>query len=370
MPVWEFNSSVKRILVLSAYDAASHRFWRELVSASLPQFEWVHVALSAQHFSWRTRGNSFIFAYQHRQQLAQDYDLILATSMVDLSSLRGFLPKLAQIPTIIYFHENQFVYPISNRQPNILNVQLTSIYTLLCADKVVFNSNYNLETFFDGAATLLKQMPERLPVSIVKDFRQLAQVIPVPINLSPSPRKIESPLQRPIQILWNHRWEYDKRPEVFFAAIDKLFASGIDFRLHVVGQSFEHSPACFDNAKARLQSKIGTWGYVERLQYEALLNSCDIVISSALHDFQGLSMLEAINGGCIPVAPKRVAYPEYIPLKYLYDTHQDTQVEAENLFTKLLDIISQPALSPVSVEGYRTNELIPKYLNLIQQTIN
>ena len=48
--------------------------------------------------------------------LARDYDLALATSMVDLASLRGLIPKLAAVPSLLYFHENQFAYPAGHQR--------------------------------------------------------------------------------------------------------------------------------------------------------------------------------------------------------------------------------------------------------------
>lgn len=362
---------MKKILLLSAYDAASHKYWRQLVSEELPEFEWNHVALPAKHFSFRTRGNSFIFAYQYRQQLLEKkYDLIIATSMVDLASLRGFLPELAQIPTIVYFHENQFVYPVSKQQPNIVNAQLTSIYTLLCADQVVFNSHYNLQTYFDGAIELLKKMPERLPVESLQLARQQAKVLPVPIKLSPIDRSRKFSKRKNIKILWNHRWEYDKQPEVFWGAIEKLSDTDIQFELFVVGESFKKIPNCFNQARDRFNSQIRVWGYVEQEQYEGLLKSCDLVVSSALHDFQGLSMLEAITCGCLPIAPNRVAYPEYIPQELLYPVAQQVELESQHLFDKLVQVVKKPPQSKVLVTDYQATQLIPQYFQLVTQTID
>ena len=50
-------------------------------------------------------------------------------------------------------------------------------------------------------------------------------------------------------IVWNHRWEYDKQPEVFFDALLRLKNAGYSFKLHVLGQSFRKVPACFAQAK-------------------------------------------------------------------------------------------------------------------------
>ena len=41
------------------------------------------------------------------------------------------------------------------------------------------------------------------------------------------------------------------------------------------------------------------------------MDKSDFVVSTSLHDFQGLSILEAVSRGCLPLLPKRVVYPEY-----------------------------------------------------------
>jgi hypothetical protein len=69
----------------------------------LPEYHWTQLALPARHFSWRLRGNGLSFAFEETEILDGDYDLLIATSMVDLSTLRGFHPALANLPTLVYF---------------------------------------------------------------------------------------------------------------------------------------------------------------------------------------------------------------------------------------------------------------------------
>ena len=100
-----------RILLLSAYDADSHIYWRKGLVAHLPEHQWTVLTLPGRYFSWRMRGNSMSWAFSEYETLSQPYDLVIATSMTDLSALRGFVPSLANTPTLVYFHENQFAYP-------------------------------------------------------------------------------------------------------------------------------------------------------------------------------------------------------------------------------------------------------------------
>jgi len=358
----------KKVLLLSGYDAASHQYWRQLLENQMPEYEWTQVAMPDRHFYWRVRGNSLGFAYNYRELLEQSYDLLITTSMVDLSSLRGFCPSLANTPTLVYFHENQFAYPVSNAKPNLVNVQLTSIYNALCADKIMFNSNFNRQTFYKGASELLKRFPDEVPKGLVEQLQAHSDVLPVPIELLSSENRIEEKnITSPVQIVWNHRWEYDKQPDVFFKAMEKLKQEGLSFQLHILGQSFRNQPECFAHAEQSLNEEILTFGYQSRADYLDILSSADIVVSSSLHDFQGLSLQEGIALGCMPVAPKRVAYPEYLPEQLLYKVADNPDQEAMNLSSKIQECISLGESLVPNLQDYSIDILIPKYRECFQQ---
>lgn len=123
---------------------------------------------------------------------------------------------------------------------------------------------------------------------------------------------------RPV-ILWNHRWEHDKNPEEFFAALFTLQDSGCDFDLIVLGESFRQAPPIFAEARARLVGRIRQFGYAESPdQYAAWLKQGDVVVSTARHEFFGISVIEAVRAGCRPVLPDRLSYPGLFPAEYLY----------------------------------------------------
>ena len=320
------ENALAKILCLSGYDAESHQRWRRGLLRSMPQHQWTVLSLPPRFFSWRSRGNALTWAFSERETLEAKYDLLLATSMVDLSTLRGLVPALTKLPTYVYFHENQFVYPIRQvAQRERLHFCMLNLYTALAADSIAFNSSYNRDTLLQGAKALLKRMPDCVPPGIVESIEERSTVLPVPLEERCFTKEQIEATTRP-SILWNHRWEYDKAPERFFHALFALSEQNVDFELHVVGQRFRKSPKIFDEAKERLAPYIETWGYLEDANaYRALLRRCDIAVSTALHEFQGLALLEAVAAGCRPLVPNRLAYPEWIPPRYLYDSFTEDE---------------------------------------------
>ena len=120
-----------KILILSPYDAVSHALWRsdlaDFLNSELTAATVCQVAMPPRHFSWRFRGNSLSLA--HHEALQEEYDLVIATSMTDLSALRGLNNQMRDVPVIVYFHENQFAYPQGRQQHSLLEAQMVSPIT-------------------------------------------------------------------------------------------------------------------------------------------------------------------------------------------------------------------------------------------------
>lgn len=344
-----------QILALSPYHAGSHSRWLRELKSQFPEHIWTTLTLPPRAFSWRYAGNAFSLYERHKAILSQGFDLILATSMTNLIALRGLVPKLADIRTILYFHENQFFYPMqhANVERERFHFCMQSIYAAMAADALVFNSEHNQHTFLEGVRGLLRKMPDHAPKKVVERLTQRSRVLPVPISdiWFQSPPKKSGPLQ----ILWNHRWEYDKAPDRFFNALTHLNKSGHECVLHVVGQSFKNKPDCFSIAQNKLQSWIQTWGYLPDIDaYQKLLLKADIVVSTALHEFQGLSVLEAAASGCHVLAPHRLAYPEWFENDSLYASFPDNP-DAE--LDTLCNILAQHMKDPEHLRKQSTPDI-------------
>ena len=153
----------------------------------LPDWDWQLLEMPPRHFSWRMRGNPLHFGVTEAELLRGDYDLVCATSMVDLATLRGLVPALAQKPAVLYFHENQFAYPQSGAGHSLLEAQMVSLYSALAADQLLFNSRYNRDSFVAGVDALLGRLPDFVPEGLAAALRDKAEVLPVPLAAAPEP---------------------------------------------------------------------------------------------------------------------------------------------------------------------------------------
>ena len=320
----------KKILLLSAYHAQSHAYWCQSLITHLPEFEWTLLSLPARYFSWRIRGNALSFMADFSDELEQQYDLCICTSMVDVATVKAIIPSLSDCPFICYFHENQFAYPSTEQQNKSLEPKMVNLYSALAADKVLFNSNYNQQSFYQGIEQLMAVLPDKTPDNLIALIQAKAAVLPVPlenqqpVNKTPNVKK---------QLLWNHRWEYDKGPDLLAAILLELEQRKLELDVCIIGQQFRQQPKVFNAIKLQLENSpslnVIHWGFIEdKSDYQKILMDSDFVLSTADHDFQGLAILEAVAFGATPVLPQALVYPEWFDKQFLYAVNADVLVTA------------------------------------------
>ena len=216
-------------------------------------------------------------------------------------------------------------------------------YFISVADELIFNSEYNLNSFLDNISKHFKLQPDYKPNTsrIISQLKQKSSVLYFPIyeELKNIPSVIKNCDNKvgPLRIVWSHRWEHDKNPDSFFSTMSKLKHEGLDFRLIVLGESYSECPDTITQVKNELESHIDWFGYAQSNEYYELLASSDVVVSTAYHETFGVAMLEAAYLGCYPLAPNRLVYPEIYPTECLYNT--DIQ-----LYNKLKCFILNPSL--------------------------
>jgi glycosyltransferase involved in cell wall biosynthesis len=308
-----------RILVLEPYYGGSHKNFLDGLKSRLP-FDFTFMTFPAQKWKWRMRLAAPYYA-RKLSESEQLFDRILCSSFVDVAAFRGLAPAwTGEVPLLTYFHENQFVYPVQAEDERDLHFFLTNVTTAFASDRIAFNSSYNMRTFVEGSKKLLRSSHDMRFDEPSEILEEKSRVIPPGIDFSGiDATEVNNRDQSPV-VVWNHRWEHDKNPELFFKTLYKLDKEGLDFRLVVLGQSYRESPHIFEEAKKRLAHRLLQFGYAHsQEEYARWLKSCDIVISTAAHEFFGIAVVEAVRAGCRPLLPRRLSYPDLFPDEFLYD---------------------------------------------------
>lgn len=274
------------------------------------------LALSiAGGWRWRMRGGAVTLARMAREAGARP-DLIVASDMLDLATFRALTADLlAGVPAALYFHENQLTYPLPPGRQRDLSFAWINYTAALVADAVFFNSDFHRRDLLGALPGLLGRYHDYRELETVEQIAAKSRVLPPGVDLA-SLAGPEPPEGRdgPPVILWNSRWEYDKQPGVFFAALEGVEAAGVEFRLIVAGEHIDPRAPEFEAARERWAHRIIHWGYAPtREAYGALLRRADLVVSAAAQEFFGIGVVEAMACGCAPLLPRRLNYPDLIP---------------------------------------------------------
>ncbi len=305
-----------KILGLEPYYGGSHRaFLDGWISRS--RHDWTLLTLPATKWKWRMRHAPFTFGREVAVRIStaitpNPWDLIFASDMLNLAEFRGLAPEpVRRLPALLYFHENQITFPVEYEQERDHHFGFSNMNAALSAERVWFNSSFHRDSFLSGLRSLLRRMPDHHSPEAVEAIRGKSRIRPPGFDPFP-PRGLRP--AGPLRILWAARWENDKRPDLFFEALSLLAAREVDFRLSVIGggNASPVAPA-FEEARGKLAYRILHWGYLEsREEYRKVLSEADVIVSTADHEFFGISAVEAIAAGAYPLFPDRLAYPEIL----------------------------------------------------------
>jgi glycosyltransferase involved in cell wall biosynthesis len=302
------------ILLIEPYDTGSHARWMRGYQSHSQHIVEI-LSLDGQFWQWRMLGGAITLAEQFLERSAIP-DLIVVSDMLDLTTFLALTrPVTAHIPIAIYFHENQVNYPRGPRQKQANHYAFINYTSALAANAIFFNSHYHQNAFFDELPRLLKHFPDYTNLHTILQLQSKSRILPVGINLSRYDqfRLPKSSNPAPL-VLWNHRWEYDKNPQPFLDAIARLAREGYNFQVAITGENFRQSPAEFEAIRLQLGDRLVQFGFLDSFEaYTQLLWQADMVVSTAIQDFFGISVVEAIYCECLPILPNRLNYPALIP---------------------------------------------------------
>ena len=323
----------KRFLFLEPHFSGSHKaFAQGLKAHSRHDIELL--TLPGAHWKWRMRG-----AALHYASVLTDLSGVqgmIVSNMVDLARLKGFVPKLP--PSLVYMHESQLTYPPPKGESLNVDLVIQEVSTALAADQVVFNSRHHRDLFLAAVDPFFARFPDCQPQNIEASLSLKSKVLYPGVSLadlssgSVCSEKVGVPL-----VVWNHRWSYDKNFPATLHVLTDLAKKGVAFQVALLGESSGgKAEAPFHEAKKALGERVVQFGFCDSAKsYRAWLAKGDIVISSAIQENFGISVVEAMGHGCLPLLPHRLAYPEILPVAFhkdhLYTSRRDFTLKLEAL---------------------------------------
>ncbi|KAL6100322.1 gtdc1 [Pungitius sinensis] len=372
------QSEAPRVLLVEPFYGGSHKQLIDLLQQNISGCS--VFTLPAKKWHWRARTAALHFS--QTLPTCPSHRVLFSSSVLNLCELVALRPDLAHLKKVLYFHENQLLYPVRKDQERDFQYGYNQVLSCLVSDVVVFNSVFNMNSFLSSISSFMKKIPDHRPKDLDQLIRPKCVVLYYPIQFPDVSRpKVEYKVvcrpeempdeaqigsgefpssgnqqddphesrtdqrpvskgdpgdqMKPLHIVWPHRWEHDKNPELFFSTLMKLKEKEVDFNLSVLGENFSEVPGIFSEARVRLDPHILNWGFLSRGAYLDVLLQADVVVSTASHEFFGVAMLEAVHCGCYPLCPKALVYPEIFPAEYLYST-------PEQLFKQLQRLCRRP----------------------------
>ena len=324
-----------KVLALEPWDAGSHRSVRESIVRH-SRHSWTWLTRPGRGARWRLRYGALDFASEVRElsKAGADFDVVFVSGLCSLSDFRAAAPaKIRNLPHLLYMHENQAAYPVSEAVDRRTidrdtHLAFTNLASIEGSDQVLWNSSYNRESFIDEMTILMRRAPESVgdgwrvrlneksvtvwpPVEVddLIDDRILHNTEVVGYPVAPDG------IRKRVRVAWPHRWEHDKGCDELLRQIethrnDEQF----DFQWVILGERYQRMPAAMHVILDQHADVLDHFqGDASRDSYLHQLATCDWVASTALHEFFGIAVVESLLSGCLPWLPERLSYPELLP---------------------------------------------------------
>jgi tRNA G18 (ribose-2'-O)-methylase SpoU/glycosyltransferase involved in cell wall biosynthesis len=285
----------------------------------------------------------------------EDDDIIIVDGMFDASVVKA---RSAHGKVVVYLHENQLTTPYSSqdrdkRQQTSWHFGMVHYRSLLAADGFLFNSYTQLRDFQSALPRMLKEQcpPDEIDWHLEKchqlfsskctflhnglDLDDLLR-LPFGENGADTAEGCRAPI-----ILWNARLEEYKDPGSFLEMIKLVRKkSSIRFQVIVLGTDPTKDQRWYQKFRDEIgdeQILFMDW-CTDRHEYAKYLRLAGIVVSTARHETFGISIVESVFCGALPLLPNRLSYPELFPPS-TYGTDQLYEHPLQDGVTKLISLL-------------------------------
>ncbi len=361
-----------KVLLIEPFYTGSHKQWADQFKKHSTH-QITLLTLEGKFWKWRMYGSAITLAKQFNET-DNKYDLILTTDMLDVSTFISLVrKKLEKTPVITYFHENQFAYPWQEesedkKKKRDVHYGMINYQSALSSDSNLFNSEYNMKSFFEGIYKVNQSMPDNKHDKIIDELKRKCHVLPLGMELSSLDIKEDILINKVPIILWNHRLDHDKNPEEFFSCLLRIKKEKIPFKLLILGEQTTKQKKTYSSYIEKLHSNIIYMGYCSTTEYRKFLHMADILPVTSIHDFFGISTAEAMYTGVIPLLPKRLSYIK------MYNPEKNSEIfydNEEELYMKLKKLCNEKVSNRTNykklVEKYDWSNMIIKYDQYFEQ---
>lgn len=301
------------MLFLEPWLGGSHKTLTE-AWATRSRHEVTVRGLAPRHWRWRQEASGWELARLIAEQPSPD--VLVVSDFVDLPRLLGFLPAgWSGVSTLAYFHENQVTYraaPGGPVVPEDAHAAFANVLTAIRADRVVFNSAFHRDDMAAAGDRYLRTLPRPTPRAEFEAAMGRAHVVPPAPDLDAVPLGPGAPEGAPLRVLFPHRLEDDKDPLAFARAARAAAERGAPLEVVLTGGEPERARGDAQEALSLLEPLLSSSGMRERADYLELIGTCDVVASTARHEFFGIAVAEAMAAGCAPLLPARLNYPALV----------------------------------------------------------
>lgn len=337
-----------RVLLVEPWYSGSHRLWADGY-AGASRHDVTLVTHPGRFWRWRLRGGAVTLAESVREAVRSNgpADVLLVSSGVDLAALTGLLRReLTGTAVVLYLHENQVVYPLADT--GATDAAQRSWQSIVAADRVLINSAHHRLALARGLTELAHRAPDLAHGHLIDPLVDAMHVVPVGVDCAELRRGMPCSADGgPPVVIWNHRWDPDKHPEVFVRAVRRLAADGVPVRVVLAGEDGWDGASRRAEAVAALGDTVVASGPFDRSSYLSRLRAADVVVSVAEHDFFGVAVVEAMAVGCVPVLPLALSYPELVPAAH----HQAVFHEPGGFRRRLAAVVEDLPAARAAVAG-------------------
>ena len=346
------------ILYVEPFYSGSHKQWIDAYKKYSNHD--IHILdLPGKKWKWRMHGGAITLAEKFNN-LNKKFDLIICSDMLNLPVFKSLCNKnLLPDKIILYFHENQLSYPWSPLDKDVklkrdLHYHYINYTSSLVSDYNFFNSSYHLQSYIEAVKKYLNKMPDFRNRNTVNEILDKSDVLSIGCDLVEF-KKIDKKVDSPI-ILWNHRWEYDKNPDLFFKILIELYNDNVEFSLIVLGEKNKEYPEIFDQAIKKLKDRIIHFGYCDSYsEYMKYLRLSNILPVTSIQDFFGISIVEAVSCGNIPILPNRLSYPEILDFNKNENLFYESDKDLKNKLVYIINNISNLTTEIKDLSNYVYN---------------